>query len=168
MTSARKRRLDADYMVAREAALLRDLGRCVACGRDAEQTQHRVPRSRAAPDIVHALPNLLSICARCHRALHDVAPADAARFGLVVKSGYEPEDVPVMRGCMPGGPWSSRPRPLWLLGVIVEPMVWTWTWVSDLHAPPVVAVKGWDSHKIADEVRARRHAAEAAQEREDQ
>jgi 5-methylcytosine-specific restriction protein A len=48
----------------RTQALIRDGGRC-ACGRVAQQVDHRIPRAQGGSD---ELENLVSICKSCHDA----------------------------------------------------------------------------------------------------
>lgn len=79
----------------------RDGNRCARDGSSRDlHVHHRVRRSQCGSD---SPCNLITLCARCHRWVHD-HPYAANRAGLLLRHGEDPELIPVSHFLWPAAP----------------------------------------------------------------
>jgi hypothetical protein len=81
---------------AKRAAAARDGGKCLRCLCDADDVHHRQVRGMGGSKraSVHGLANLVCLCRPCHDYIHG-HPEESYALGFLVRSGYNPADVPV-------------------------------------------------------------------------
>jgi len=85
-----------DWPTARKAALARDEGLCRRCSRPASHVHHRLRKGMGGEldeNVKYGLANLVSLCAECHRHIHD-HPAESYEAGWLLHTWQVPEENP--------------------------------------------------------------------------
>lgn len=89
-TSDRRATLPPDWSAIRRRVLARDRHTCQTCGSRATEVDHIADRNQ------HALANLQSLCAGCHRR-KTLAEAQTARAAIRAKAKHPTELHPGLR-----------------------------------------------------------------------
>jgi 5-methylcytosine-specific restriction protein A len=81
---------------SKRAVEARDGGKCLKCLGEATDVHHRLVKGMGGTKRaeVHGLANLVCLCRSCHNHIHS-HPEESYALGFLVRSGYNPADVPV-------------------------------------------------------------------------
>lgn len=86
---------------AKRVAVKRDDGKCVRCGMPAQDCHHRQPKGSGGTSndyIAFGPANTVSLCRKCHTAVHHQPRDVGYPTGLLVHSWQDPADVPIILG----------------------------------------------------------------------
>ena len=89
-----------NWETAKRIVVSRDGGNCLRCMNEATDVHHRQPRKMGGTSneyIAFGLANLVSLCRRCHDLIHS-EPALAYDSGWLVRTGYDPAEIPLETG----------------------------------------------------------------------
>jgi 5-methylcytosine-specific restriction endonuclease McrA len=94
--------------LSRKAVFVRDHHRCQYCGRQAEDVDHVVPRSRGGG---HTWENVVAACRACNAAKQDRTPREAGLTLASTPAVPPPAFWLVVRAGRPGADWRPYLRP---------------------------------------------------------
>lgn len=86
-----------NWETCKKLAVQRDDGRCLKCLGAATDVHHRKIRGMGGSKTLNIPANLICLCRQCHDYIHS-HPDESYTSGFLVRSGYDPADVPVWMG----------------------------------------------------------------------